>query len=71
MANPQDNDNVVDNGIADIGDLRRKLQALTAQLIDVTKRAKSVAEDYSEQKKDLNEEIKLIVAQLENLDKSV
>lgn len=70
MANPQD-DNVVDNGTADVSELRRKLQALNAQMIDVEKRAKSSAKDYAGQKADIKDEIGMVVAELENLDKSV
>jgi phage host-nuclease inhibitor protein Gam len=70
MANPQ-NDNVVATDVADIGDLRRKLQALNAQYIDVEKRGKSSAKDYADQKADLKDEISMVVAELENLEKSV
>jgi hypothetical protein len=70
MTNPQD-DNVVDTDLTDLAGLRRKLQALTAQRIDVAKRASSSAKDYREQLADLTEEITLVVAALENLEKSV
>jgi len=70
MANPQD-DNVVDTGTGDVNALRRKLQALNAQYIEVDKRSKSSAKDFKGQKDDITDEIATIVAELENLDKSV
>jgi len=70
MTTPQD-DNVVETDVTDLAGLRRKLQALNAQYIDVEKRAKSIAKDFSEQKANLKEEINLVVAALENLEKSV